>query len=116
VTAALAAHRAVHPEDRPWGAFPEDRLVALAAEFVLNGVDVAPPGSTTMERFWNGQRARILASVPGDVLAPVSGAGERLRTVAKQLRTAAEGLRQRLVEMFAIVAGPPVSAWAPESF
>jgi hypothetical protein len=69
-----------------------------------------------MEQFWNAQRQQILAAVPADFLAPVFEAGQGLHTVATQLQTAAEALRQRLVEMFGIVAGPPEASSFPESF
>ncbi|MGE0710148.1 MAG: hypothetical protein AB7N76_07410 [Planctomycetota bacterium] len=57
-----AAHRADRPGDAPWGAFDEDVMPRLAAQFVINNVEPGTISDSTMTRFWSSHGRDITQS------------------------------------------------------
>ncbi len=111
------AHKQRHPDDRPWGAFQEDRAVALAAQYVLNRMGKVDVGSTMMAHFWNENREQIMG-IPGavDKLRQPDLAGKALVDVAKKLRAEADRLRRILRSRYDIAPRTKDVLRVPERF
>jgi hypothetical protein len=90
VEQARATHAAAQPADRPWGAFRPDKLLPLAAQFVLNNVDpeLARVGDSTMRDFWLDHHAALRPFGRRHL--------ERLRPLGKALLHEVTSLQQAL--------------------
>jgi len=116
VTEKLIAHRARYPTDRPWGAFAEDRIIPLCAQYILNGTEDVPLGTTTMDKFWNENRGEIASVVDVRRLEPPRPVGDQLLSVCRRLQTEVERLRDRLVRLHDIASSSAAPLSVPERF
>ncbi len=112
----LEAHLERHAGDKPWGAFPKERMPALAAQYVLNGVEEVSPGSSTMELFWNENGEKLRAAVEESRLRSVRGAGSQLLEIARRLRAEVDDLVDRVSRSSGVVVTPKAVGWYPERF
>lgn len=106
VEEARASHAAQQPADAPWGAFKPDKLVPLAAQFVLNNVDpeLARVSDSTMRNFWFSHHAALRRFGQGylDRIRPV---GKALLGEVIALQKALRAIRVELCDAFDL---PPV--------
>lgn len=117
VTNAVDEHEKNHAGDRPWGAFPKDRIYPLCAEYVLNGVVDVVAGTTTMETFWNENGERIRGAAPQATMEPVHKVATELLVHARQLQGITEALVDRLSKLCGVIVTPrTASPWYPERF
>jgi hypothetical protein len=106
VEQARAAHAIAQPTDAPWGAFKPDKLLPLAAQFVLNDVDpeLARVGDSTMRNFWFSHHAALRPFGRGHL--------ERIRPIGRALLGEVTALQQALrafrVELCDAFDLPPV--------
>jgi hypothetical protein len=106
VEQARAAHAIAQPADAPWGAFKPDKLLPLAAQFVLNSVDpeLARVGDSTMRNFWLSHHAE-LRPFGREHLERIKPVGEALLGEVAALQKALRAFRAELCDAFDL---PPV--------